>query len=264
MSAGAGHRNADDVRGTSDASYFLITREVFEDVLPLLLNAFPPRARSAYRDLYPIFCAVLYRLKTQCSFVGLPDAFPPWYTVRACCARWAKQDGSGASALRRALEQIRWNGPYEHANKARWDERDLQRLHRKAIELGGVCLTNEVLRRKSNYRFRCREGHEWNGIAHNVLTRGCWCPVCSLENRRHGIAAMRELAESRGGRCLSDVYLREHDKLTWQCGRGHVWRTMAIGVLSGSWCPSCAILDRTFDPKRRRRYEAPRSCERSD
>jgi transposase len=54
-----------------------ITREQFSEIEPLLLKA---RKRTAPRrvDLYEVFCAVLYVLKTACQWRALPHDFPKW------------------------------------------------------------------------------------------------------------------------------------------------------------------------------------------
>ncbi len=60
-----------------------------------------------------------------------------------------------------------------------------------------------------------------------------------------GIAEMQEVAEFRGGRCLSpamgpgEIY----QPLEWQCWRGHNFRMSPNTVLRGGhWCPECGPL----------------------
>jgi len=58
-----------------------------------------------------------------------------------------------------------------------------------------------------------------------------------------GIDAMRKHARTRGGQCLSDVYVNRQGKLLWECQAGHVWQVNAGHVVfGGRWCPSCARL----------------------
>ena len=50
---------------------------------------------------------------------------------------------------------------------------------------------------------------------------------------------MRELAVSRGGRCLSERYVNAWSKLRWRCADGHEWESAPANVKSGSWCHKC-------------------------
>jgi hypothetical protein len=54
------------------------------------------------------------------------------------------------------------------------------------------------------------------------------------------IQQMRELAESRGGRCLSAEYLGSGAMLEWACTHGHTWTATPNNVKNRhSWCPRC-------------------------
>ncbi|SCX29074.1 Putative transposase of IS4/5 family, partial [Nitrosomonas eutropha] len=57
-----------------------ISREQFELIKPLLESA---RRKTSPRriDLYEVFCAVLYLLKSGCQWRALPNDFPKWRTV---------------------------------------------------------------------------------------------------------------------------------------------------------------------------------------
>ncbi len=51
---------------------------------------------------------------------------------------------------------------------------------------------------------------------------------------------MRALAESRGGSCLSEVYLGCQAHLRWRCGAGHEWDAPPSRIkYQGSWCAAC-------------------------
>ena len=60
-----------------------ITRQQFEPIRVLFESA---RRKTASRkvDLYDVFCAVLYLLRTGCQWRALPSDFPKWRTVHAC------------------------------------------------------------------------------------------------------------------------------------------------------------------------------------
>ncbi len=57
-----------------------ISREVFQEIEPLLLSS---RKRTHPRkvDVYEVFCALLYILKSGCQWDMLPSDFPSKSTV---------------------------------------------------------------------------------------------------------------------------------------------------------------------------------------
>lgn len=52
--------------------------------------------------------------------------------------------------------------------------------------------------------------------------------------------AMQQLAEQRGGVCLSTNYVNSNTKLRWRCAEGHEWEAVPGSIQQGSWCPICA------------------------
>lgn len=81
-----------------------ISRAQFEVIRPLLESA---RKRTAPRrvDLYEVFCAVLYLLKSGCAWRMLPQDFPKWRTVHAYFAIWSEVGEDGISLLEQALKK---------------------------------------------------------------------------------------------------------------------------------------------------------------
>jgi hypothetical protein len=109
-----------------------------------------------------------------------------------------------------------------------------------AKEKGGDCLSQKYINNKTNLRWRCDEGHEWNANPDNIKNKGTWCPECA-GRKKLTIKDMHELAESRGGKCLSEEYSRSHNKLKWQCSKGHEWEAASYSIKNqGTWCPECA------------------------
>jgi transposase len=88
-----------------------ISRDQFEQVRPLLESA---RKKTAPRkvDLYDVFCAVLYLLRTGCQWRALPSDFPKWRTVHSYFAIWSEPSDNG-SLLEQALKKSGWRGPRE-------------------------------------------------------------------------------------------------------------------------------------------------------
>lgn len=64
-------------------------------------------------DLYGVFCAVLYLLRTGCQWRFLPSEFPKWQNVYAYWRKWSEPDQHGVSVLERALKKSCWCGPRE-------------------------------------------------------------------------------------------------------------------------------------------------------
>lgn len=88
-----------------------IKREQFEAIRPLLESA---RRKTAPLkvELYEVFCAVLYLLRTGCQWLALPSDFPKWRTAHSYFAIWS-EPREGGSLLEQALKKSGWRGPCE-------------------------------------------------------------------------------------------------------------------------------------------------------
>ena len=82
-----------------------ISREQFSRIEPLLLSA-RKTTRPRQLDLYDVFCAVLYLLKTACQWRMLPKDFPKWRSVHAYFQIWSEQVDDSPSLLEQALKKI--------------------------------------------------------------------------------------------------------------------------------------------------------------
>jgi transposase len=87
-----------------------VSREQFERVRPLL-EGVRKRTKPRTVDLYAVFNAVLYLLKSGCQWRMLPDGFPKWRTVHSYFAKWSEPGQDETSVLERALKKISWRGP---------------------------------------------------------------------------------------------------------------------------------------------------------
>ncbi|WP_425520969.1 IS5 family transposase [Xanthomonas nasturtii] len=81
-----------------------MSREQFAHVLPILEQA-RKRTKPRRVDLYEVWCAVLYVLRTGCQWRALPSDFPKWRTVHSYFAKWSECDDEGVSLLERALKK---------------------------------------------------------------------------------------------------------------------------------------------------------------
>ena len=100
-----------------------ITREQFESIKPILENA---RKKTAPRkvDLYNVFCAVLYVLKTGCQWRALPHEYPKWKTVYSYFEIWSEKKKKQPTILEQVLKKISWRGAHQT-----WSQRKNQFLH---------------------------------------------------------------------------------------------------------------------------------------
>lgn len=114
----------------------------------------------------------------------------------------------------------------------------------KAKELGGACLSEEYVGIGGLLEFACGQGHRWSATGKS-LRYGHWCPECSFAKMgppgpRYDIQTFKELALSRGGKCLSDEFVALAKKLRWECAKGHEWMASGSSVkYAHSWCPHC-------------------------
>lgn len=60
-------------------------------------------------------------------------------------------------------------------------------------------------------------------------------------SRKLTITEMHDLAEERGGFCLSKKYINCITHLKWKCSKGHTWKAKPNNIKNGRWCPECSI-----------------------
>ena len=106
-----------------------ISREQFEIIRPLRESA---RKKTAPRtvELYEVFCAVLYLLRSGCQWRMLPEEFPKWRTVHSYFAIWS-EPRQGGSLLEQALKKSGWRGPRETGAQRMQRALDRGRAERK-------------------------------------------------------------------------------------------------------------------------------------
>lgn len=104
---------------------------------------------------------------------------------------------------------------------------------------GGKLLSTEYINRTQKLKWSCSHNHIFEASPSNIKTAGTWCPECARQ-RKVTIEKIRTLAETKGGKCLSDNFISSKTKLDWQCKNGHTWSAV-IGSIrnNGSWCPEC-------------------------
>lgn len=98
------------------------------------------------------------------------------------------------------------------------------------------CLSLEYNGVDGKLKWECHKGHKWESTPY-YIKNGSWCPKCL--GRGKTIEEMHELAYRRKGKCLSEAYVNNSTKLSWQCEQGHSWEATPNSVQQGSWCPVC-------------------------
>jgi Putative transposase of IS4/5 family (DUF4096) len=94
-----------------------ISREQFAQIESLLEGA-KKKTRPREVDLYDVFCAVLYIMKSGCQWSMLPGDFPSKSTVYWYFKQWKEKPGEeGLSLLEQALKKSGNPGTYR-----RWTE----------------------------------------------------------------------------------------------------------------------------------------------
>lgn len=139
-----------------------------------------------------------------------------------------------------------WSAPHNMKSKGRWCPEcagnargSIEKMRGLAEARGGKCLSEEYVDNRTHLRWKCKLGHEWRAKP-NSITNGTWCPECSV-SKKLDIGQMRELAESRGGECLSSEYGNAFTKLRWRCSIGHTWVAAPYNVKHNeTWCPECS------------------------
>jgi transposase len=113
-----------------------IKREQFETIRALLESA---RKKTAPRkvDLYEVFCAVLYLLRTGCQWRALPNDFPKWRTVHSYWSIWI-EPREGGSLLEQALKKSGWRGPPDTGAQRLQHVLDRGRAERQEHRHGGL------------------------------------------------------------------------------------------------------------------------------
>lgn len=105
-----------------------VTREQFEKIQSILESA-RKKTHPRTLDLYDIFCAVLYVLKSGCQWSMLPSDFPKYKTVHSYFKKWSEEKKTNRkkqpAILDEILKKIGWRGA-----SVQWTERENQFLHR--------------------------------------------------------------------------------------------------------------------------------------
>lgn len=110
-----------------------------------------------------------------------------------------------------------------------------------ALNKNGRCLSETYENNHTPLSWQCQHNHQpWMARLNDILNDH-WCPKCGYLSYTLSIEVAREIASSRGGKCLSDVYTGIMAPLLWQCEKLHdPWYASLNSIKNhNSWCPSC-------------------------
>jgi transposase len=82
-----------------------ITREQFK-LIRNELEAAKKKTKPRTVDLYDVFRAILYLIKSDCQWRMLPAEFPNWNTVYMYFRIWSEKKDGQASILERVLKKL--------------------------------------------------------------------------------------------------------------------------------------------------------------
>ncbi|MFQ5714960.1 MAG: hypothetical protein ACE5GU_13090 [Candidatus Scalinduaceae bacterium] len=121
---------------------------------------------------------------------------------------------------------------------------NIEEMQKIAEECGGKCLSNLYVNNHTKLLWKCAERHKWKATP-DTIKQGKWCKKCAdkvrAEKRKGTIEEMQEIAEKRGGKCLSDTYVNSSTNLLWECAKKHRWKATPSNIKSGKWCKKCYI-----------------------
>ena len=150
--------------------------------------------------------------------------------------KWQCAEGHTWEARPHSVKEGHWC-PTCNCNNTKLTIEEMQKL---AERREGKCLSKKYVNAHTKLKWKCAKGHIWEAKPYSVKQIGTWCPYCAGQHQT--IEEMQELAESRGGKCLSNEYINNQTKLKWQCAEGHEWEAISNCIKNGQWCPHCQIL----------------------
>lgn len=142
-----------------------------------------------------------------------------------------------------------WDTSYKAVSRGHWcsacctrklAKNTLADANQVAIEKGGRCLSTNYKSNKSNLRWQCAAGHEWEASFKAVAGKNdTWCVVCA-KHKKHTLEDVQQTAAQNGGTCLSSSYKSSTEKMRWRCAKGHEWESIYSTILHRkTWCPRC-------------------------
>lgn len=106
---------------------------------------------------------------------------------------------------------------------------------------GGKCLSTEYINNWTPLKWMCKQGHTWDR-PYDAVQQGAWCGQC-VKNDKY-LELVNEIAISKGGVCLSDLYINSQARLKFQCKNKHQFTVNYSNLKLGTWCRECYQIQR--------------------
>lgn len=119
---------------------------------------------------------------------------------------------------------------------------NINMLKEFAEKKGGKCLSNEYINAHTKYLWEDEEGFQWEAKWCNIKN-GNWSSNIANKNksknlRKYTIDDLKEFAEKKGGKCLSEKYINDKFKYIWEDKDGVVFKKSWWDVRAmGYWSP---------------------------
>ena len=68
------------------------------------------------------------------------------------------------------------------------------------------------------------------------------CDACRASKVKITLDMCKQVAESKGGECLSTEYKNANATMEWKCSEGHQWKTKFSHIKNGTWCKKCVSI----------------------
>jgi len=117
----------------------------------------------------------------------------------------------------------------------------IEDMQEYASDKGGTCMSKHYVDTSSPLKWRCEKGHTWDADF-QIIRQGGWCKQCLKASgiKKNTLDKIKEIAISRGGKCLSTEFVSIKDRLDFECGVGHKWNCVPIGIVYyKQWCRKC-------------------------
>lgn len=162
---------------------------------------------------------------------------------------WECSEGHQWEIQYNCIQQGKWCWECSYVSRSKNNPRlhSLELCQQVAEERGGKCLSTEYKNNKAKMLWECSEGHQWKSHFASIYcdSNKSWCHICSYKTRndgyKHTIEKCQQVAEQRGGKCLSTEYKNNSNKMLWECDKGHQWESCFKNIKNNNgWCPYCS------------------------
>ncbi|RHZ77555.1 hypothetical protein Glove_176g3 [Diversispora epigaea] len=104
------------------------------------------------------------------------------------------------------------------------------------ISVAQECISENYINNKSPLLWECKNNHQFRLSLAEVKNSKCWCREC----KKLSLEFAQNLANKKGGKCISSSYCNRRSPLSWSCFKGHSWFARIDQIQRGTWCPYCS------------------------